>query len=357
MNSLHPIHIDENLLFSQSLINFCKDKCSAYTIITDDNVQPLYATRLQEHFKKHDISTHVITVANGEQSKTREIASKIQDQLFELSCGRDTGIIALGGGMITDLAGFVAATYCRGIPAIYLPTSLLAMVDAAIGGKTGVNTDYGKNLIGVFSQPKAVFSDINTLLTLPEAEYITAFAEIIKHALIFDADYFDFLMTHADQLKQRDLTCLKLVIQKSCDIKSTIVSKDEKDQGFRAICNFGHTIGHAIELVSNYSINHGQAVALGILVESSISEQLGILSSNDVEKINNIMMRFSLPLSNFPFDKQLLKNALILDKKSREKIPHFVILKKIGETYNDNGSYTMPISEEILDKALMTLAK
>ena len=158
--------VEENLLCSQSVIEACPKDCSQFIIITDDNVQPLYAATLKEHLEKNHLSTDIITIPHGEASKSREMVSQIQDQLLDLGCGRDTCILALGGGVITDLAGFVAATYCRGVPVIYLPTTLLAMVDAAHGGKTGVNTPHGKNLIGVFSHPKAIISDISTLKTL-----------------------------------------------------------------------------------------------------------------------------------------------------------------------------------------------
>lgn len=347
------IYIDENLLLSDALIECCKAHATEYAIITDDNVQPLYAEKLQAHLHQHQIPNFVISVAHGEHSKTRETASAIQDQLCERGCGRDTGILALGGGMITDLAGFVAATYCRGIPAIYLPTSLLAMVDAAIGGKTGVNTQFAKNLVGVFAQPKALFADINTLITLPEIEYICAFAEIIKHALIFDADYFEFLLTHAERLKARDLSLLKSVINTSCAIKSKIVATDEKETGLRAICNFGHTIGHAIEHVSNYALNHGQAVAIGIILEAYIATELQILSKEDFKKIEDIIKLFAIPTTvNITLNQTELKKALTLDKKSRKKTPHMVMLAKIGQTYQNNDDFTLPITDLVLESAL-----
>lgn len=349
----HPFVIGENLLLSQHIIELCPRACSQFVIITDDNVQPLYAAKLKEHLRLNDSNSHIITIPNGEASKSREMVAKIQDQLLDLGYGRDTCILALGGGVITDLAGYVAATYCRGVPVIYLPTTLLAMVDAALGGKTGVNTPHGKNLIGVFAQPRAILSDISTLKTLAEAEFRFAFAEIIKHAIIYDHEYFDTLSKHADALKNRDLNLLKTIIQRSCEIKSKIVLEDEKDQGIRTICNFGHTIGHALEVVSDYTLNHGQAVAIGMMIESFIATQMGILCNADFDKIKEILSLFdltaSLPCTTTP---EKIKNALILDKKSRGKSPRFILIQSIGKVYKEQSNYSHPVDKIILDKAL-----
>jgi 3-dehydroquinate synthase len=350
---MKSIHIDENLLENQRLIQAIPVNCTQVMIITDDIVLPLYATALKEYFAINNVNVDIISFPSGESSKSREMVAYLQDELLKRGCGRDTCIIALGGGVVTDLAGFVAATYCRGIPAIYLPTTLLAMVDAAIGGKTGVNTPYGKNLIGVFSKPEAIFSDINTLSTLPDLEYTAAFSEIIKHALILDRVHFEYLINHVEHLKNRDKVVLKNVIQKSCEIKCSIVINDEKDHGIRAICNVGHTIGHALELVCNYSLSHGVAVAIGIIVESFISHHMGLLNAEDFQIIQAVIVKFGIPLSfNGDFSPEDFKSALILDKKTRDKIPQFALLKKIGETHRHHESYTTPVDEHTLDKAI-----
>ncbi len=348
-----PIFINDDLLNSPHLIDLGLKESNHHVIITDDNVRLLYASKLMEYLQKNNIHAHLISIAPGEISKTREMATFVQDQLFELGLGRDTCLIALGGGVITDLAGYVAATYCRGIPVIYMPTTLMAMVDASLGGKTGVNTPYGKNLVGVFSQPKAIILDISTLNSLSEPEYLSGFSEVIKHALIFDNEFFEYLSSNADGLMNRDSHLLKKTIEKSCLIKTTIVKQDERESGIRAICNFGHTIGHALELVTDYSISHGYAVAVGMLVEAYMSVKLGLLSSVEFQRIRNIMDRFSMPLkilSNIALED--IKRAIILDKKSRNKMPMFVTLKRIGETYAPDSQFTISIEESMLDQGL-----
>lgn len=348
-----PIYIDRDLLLCKQLIDCCIENSNHYAIITDDNVKSLYASQLIQHFNNYNLDVQLISIPAGEGSKTRNVASFIQDQFFELGFGRDTCIIALGGGVISDLAGYVAATYCRGVPIIYLPTTLMAMVDASIGGKTGVNTSYGKNLVGVFSQPKTIFSDINTLSTLPDSEYISAFPEVIKHALIYDDDFFNFLLNNAEAIRKRDPSLLKIVIEKSCSIKLAIVNQDERESGIRVICNFGHTVGHALEKITDYSVSHGIAVAIGLLVESYISVKLGLLSKSEFEKIREIIENFRLIL-RVPCNIKIndLKESLILDKKTKNKLPMFVLLKRIGETYLNNLQYTMKIDNAILNDGL-----
>lgn len=305
-------------------------------IISDDNVGPLYAEPLRTQLHECAYQVDVITFAAGEASKTRETKSFIEDQLLELSCGRDTLIIALGGGVVTDLAGFVAATFCRGVPVIYLPTSLLAMVDASVGGKTGVNTSHGKNLIGAFKQPELVCIDVEYLKTLPEPEYRFALAEVIKHALIADADYFKLISDSADAIKACEPRMLQHIIERSVAIKSDIVSRDLYEQSLREILNFGHTIGHAIERASQYAVAHGHAVAHGMLAEAKLSMQHAGLSREDFDGIESILQRFDL-LEPLPASvtQDAIDAALPFDKKARAGKARYVRLSAIGVCYVD----------------------
>ena len=311
-------------LESQVILNLCQ-KASKVVIVTDSNVGPIYADKLAQHLK----TSHVITIPAGEASKSRETKAQIENQLFSLGCSRDTLLIALGGGVITDLTGFVAATYCRGIPVIYLPSSLLAMVDAAIGGKTGINTPHGKNMLGTFTQPAATVIDTQFLKTLPKNEYHQAFSEIIKHALIADAEYFEFIESNLEALLQQDEKLLTAVIKRSVAIKSAIVSKDVTEQNKREILNFGHNIAHALERCSNYQIPHGQAVGIGLIAESQLSHHLGLLPEADFKRIQRVVASTGIDLT-ITFSKIDILNALSADKKNRNGELRFVVLQTIG---------------------------
>tara|TARA_R110002124_G_scaffold195516_4_gene362552 strand:+ start:5782 stop:6882 length:1101 start_codon:yes stop_codon:yes gene_type:complete len=320
-------------------------------LITDNIVFDYYENIINK------LHAYVIVIPAGENSKSREMKAYIEDQMFELQCGRDTLILAFGGGVVTDLAGFVAATYCRGIPTIYIPTTLLAQIDASIGGKTGINTPYGKNLIGAFKQPEAVFIDPKFLNTLSDLEYYSAFAEIIKHSLICDKDYFNFILNNIDKAKNKDSKFLLETIQKSYEIKLNIVNQDEKERGLREILNFGHTIGHAIEVASNYTINHGQAVALGILAESYISCELKILSLENFQEIQKIINLYNinniLLNINHKLDKKDILSNLKLDKKSRANQVRFVLIQDIGKVYiSSKNQYANVIDDSYISSGL-----
>jgi 3-dehydroquinate synthase len=336
----------EAVFLSSTLKNMCQTGFSQCVVITDTNVGPLYAERLAEQLAER-VPCSLITIPAGEASKSREMKAFLEDELFTRGCGRDTLLIALGGGVITDLVGFVAATYCRGIPVIYIPTSLLAMVDASVGGKTGINTQFGKNMLGTFTEPRAIFIDTALLKTLPDQEYLHAFAEIIKHALIADADYFDLIALNIDKIKTRDETILLTLIKQSCAIKSDIVARDAREAAARESLNFGHTIAHALEVLSDYAIHHGHAVAIGILMESMLSHQLGLLSKQDLECIHALLQALNLPLT-YPFEiaEEALLQALILDKKTRQRKPRFVLLERIGKVHVQHEAYAHTVNPD-----------
>lgn len=312
------------------LVRMAREGVAKVVVVSDAHVAALYAQRLLDRFQVEGVHAHLMTVPPGESSKSRAMKAKIEDQMLALGCGRDTLVIALGGGVITDLVGFVAATYCRGVPVIYIPTSLLGMVDAAIGGKTGINTLHGKNLLGTFTQPKAIFIDVSFLPTLPRVEYIAAFSEIIKHALVFDADYFAFMESSVDAILQGDTAVLGKIIRWSCEIKSRIVCEDEKENGLREILNAGHSIGHAIEVCSEHAIAHGQAVAMGLLIEAELSHRMGYMSSEAVFRIRRLFEKLSMPLA-MSFPQEDMIKALRLDKKNRQGQMRFVIIQTIGK--------------------------
>lgn len=326
---------------------------SKFVIITDDQIASLYGKQLQNHLISSGLDTYLFSFPHGEQHKTRKTKEILEDQLFEKGLGRDTCIIALGGGIVTDIAGYVAATYCRGIPLIKIPTSLLGMVDASIGGKTGVNVPYGKNMLGCIYQPKKVMIDLSFLKTLPKKELANGTVEMIKHGLIADANVFEDLEKYSNQFLALDAAVLAKLVSESCRIKKEIVEQDEKEKGLRHLLNFGHTVGHALEHLTEYTLSHGEAVAIGILVESYLSLKLGILNQNDFDRIKKVLVQYGLPLQlPTQFSIQAILNAMTLDKKSLKGQPRFVIIEAIGSVKIFDSNYCIPIEESLLKKAL-----
>ena len=303
-------------------------KGSHLVIITDDKVASLYGENLKTILK-----ADLITFPSGEKSKTRETKAKIEDELFALGVGRDGILIALGGGVVTDLVGFIAATYCRGIPYISIPTTLLGMVDASVGGKTGVNLPGGKNMIGAFYPPLEVIMDIDVLNSLQETELRNGMAEIIKYGAIWDKALFHELSEVKDLLP---------LIKKSVEIKEDIVKKDPKETGLRSILNFGHTIGHAIETLEDYSLSHGEAVAIGMIGEAHLTGHEAPLITL-IEKF-----QFPLKLSS-KVTAEALFTTMKKDKKALNKTAHFVLLEEIGKVLSPKP---LPIENDHLLKTL-----
>ena len=350
------VFIGVNFFDNRQLFSDVIPLANHFIVIADENVAPLYAVPLLSYFS--DKKCDLITVPAGEESKSREVKQQIEDQMLDLGCGRDTAIVAVGGGVITDLGGYVAATYCRGIPSVYIPTTLLAMVDAAIGGKTGVNTSFGKNLIGSFYQPMHVFCDINVLRTLSSDELANGLVETLKHALIVDNSFFHQLVLLLDKLNtQQSLIVEELegLITRSCQIKCDIVAADEHERnGRRQLLNFGHTIAHGIEVLKDYRTSHGQAVLAGLWVESCLSNLCGYLSDSAFTTIKLALrkIKFSTPLKVATLQLPRLKQLLKLDKKSVSAQAHFVLLDDIGKAHVEQNNYSFPIAEEKLDQAL-----
>jgi 3-dehydroquinate synthase len=322
---------------------------SSSVIITHPHIEELYGKKLLEKMHEEQCEVILMTIPSGEAYKTREMLILLQDRLLEYGCDRQTLIIALGGGMLVDVAGFLAATTLRGLPWIVIPTSLLAMVDAAIGGKTGVNTELGKNLIGAIHHPIAVWIAPHVLQTLPRAEWINGFAEIIKYGAILDEELFSLLesLAHLDctQLPKETLCYL---IQKSYSHKIDIVQRDHRDHWIRAILNFGHTVGHALEQAHQYTISHGEAVALGMVIEGYISMLYGC-SEQTFTRLYTLIRQYQFPLRLFsiPSWNAWIK-LLNSDKKTKDKTPRCVLLKTIGSVQMFDGDYCTTLSDKDL---------
>ncbi|MCX7091058.1 MAG: 3-dehydroquinate synthase [Legionellales bacterium] len=349
----YPIYIGSQLYQSDVVIQLCTALHKRLVIVTDTNLMDSYGIALQQLFQAKGVAVELLVFPAGEMYKTRATKQYLEDAMQRKQCGRDTCLLALGGGLVTDLVGFLAATYCRGIPVIYLPTTLLAMVDASMGGKTGVNTPLGKNLIGTFTQPHAVCMDVTTLQTLPEREWRNGLVEMIKHSLIADAALFTKMQASATLQAFQTRADLLYLIQRNCEIKKSIVEQDEREQHMRQLLNFGHTIGHAIETLEDYQIAHGEAVALGILVECYLAVQSGHLSETVLDSVHALLRRYELPLQTKVFqDKALFIQTLVLDKKSLQSIPRFVLLKDVGVPHVLEGVYTHQVAPKHLDQAL-----
>jgi 3-dehydroquinate synthase len=296
-----------------------------------------------------------LTFPSGEKSKTRETWVRLSDSLLERGFGRDSAVIALGGGVTGDLVGFVAATYMRGLPYLQVPTTLLAMLDSSVGGKTGVDTPQGKNLIGAFHPPAAVIADPRTLASLPERAYRAGLAEAVKHGLIADQEYFEWMEGQAAALSLREHDALTHLIRRSVEIKAEVVSADEHEAGRRAILNAGHTIAHALEQASNYELPHGEAVALGLVVECELAEQLGVASPGLRERVAGLLARLGLPerLPGRPKPAALLR-SMSADKKNRGDRIHFALPAGLGRMHRDRG-WTIPVSPEAIRAAIALL--
>ena len=318
-------------------------------MIADDAVLALYqAGRLGPVTWEGE----TLTFPAGERSKSRETWARLTDRLLELGFGRDSGIIALGGGVAGDLAGFVAATYMRGVPYVQVPTSLLAMLDASVGGKTGVDTPQGKNLIGAFHPPVAVLSDPRVLATLPEREYRAGMAEAVKHGLIADREYFRWIEREVEALLRRDAEVLEHLVRRSVEIKAEVVSGDERETGRRAILNAGHTVAHALERATGYALPHGEAVGLGMIAECELATRLGRAAPAVRERVALLLERLGLPTRlTPPVEAGELLEAMAADKKNRSARIRFALPGALGEMVEEGG-WTVAVPEAEIRGAL-----
>ncbi len=319
-------------------------------IITDDTVNEIYGKNLLEILKS--ANPLLITMPPGESSKDYLVKHELEEKMIAQGCHRDSIILAFGGGVVGDMAGFIAATYMRGIDYIQIPTTLLAMVDSSIGGKTAINSPQGKNLIGAFWQPILTLIDMSFLNTLSQTQLINGLIEALKMFMTNDHENFEFVNNNIALILNKDFRVLKKVIEQAIKIKVGIVSADEKENHQRMILNFGHTIGHALEKVTDYALLHGYAVALGILVESKISQLLGYLSREDYETIKSLLLKLSISgsqLNKINIDEIIQTTKS--DKKTKNDKVRYVLLEKIGQVYYQENKFAHPVSDEIVKQA------
>jgi 3-dehydroquinate synthase len=334
----YEIHIGTEILDRMGMIIAMNRWAQRYVLVTDENVGALHGEQVQAALEKAGLRVDRIAVAPGEASKGVPTLLTLTDRLTALGADRQTALIALGGGVVGDLAGFAASIYMRGIPVIQVPTTLLAQVDSSIGGKTGVDTPAGKNLLGAFHQPKAVFIDIAFLRTLSNGMLRSGLAEVIKCGVIDSPELLSDLEAAAAQDGLREPLFLERIITTACRIKKQLVESDERDRGVRRILNFGHTVGHAVEASSGYSLSHGESVAIGMAAAARLSEKLHGLPAADFSRIAALIRAVGLP-GRLPagMDPEEIRLRLALDKKKEGGTTHYVLLKKIGMPFMNGG--------------------
>lgn len=351
----YPVLIRAGLL--GALPALLSEHCPAerYAIITDHTVAGLYGSRLQETMGAAGTRTDLFAFRAGEASKTRETWAGLTDRMLAVGFGRDAAVVALGGGVAGDLGGFVAATYMRGIPYVQVPTSLLAMIDASVGGKTGVDTAAGKNLVGAFHAPLAVFADPAVLGTLPEAHMRAGLAEAVKHGAILNAEYFAWIEESCSDLLGGNIGALNRLVERSVRIKAEVVSADEREAGRRTILNFGHTIAHAVEQVSGYRVLHGEAVAMGMVAEARLGERSAVTTNGTADRLCAILERIGLQTAPGHSPERIIE-ATGFDKKARGGRVEYVMLSEIGAVARTlEGSWTHPVCDTVVRDVLNEL--
>ena len=350
----YDIHIGTNLLKDVGRILFQKIKPGICIIITNQTIANLYLDTVKQSLMNQGSVVECILVEDAETAKSLDVAERIYQNLLSLSVDRESCIIALGGGVIGDLAGFVASTYMRGIPYIQIPTTLLAQVDSAIGGKVAVDLEKGKNLIGSFYQPLLVISDVEVLQTLSERQLKSGLAEVIKYGLISDKNLFIYIKTHLHEILKKEPIFLKHIVIECSKIKSTIIESDEKERGIRSVLNFGHTLGHALETITNYSYySHGEAISIGMIFSSLLSLRFQNININEFNEIEQLIKQVQLP-NTFAkkYNEYDLLSLMKHDKKVKNNQIRFVLLSSIGQVYICDG-----VSDEIILEEMRKLMK
>jgi 3-dehydroquinate synthase len=327
----YPIHIGSQLLDQAGL--YKKHIKGTFTaVVTNETVAPLYADRVVKTLEGIGQKVKLIVLPDGEAFKTWEVLQKIFDGLLENPADRKTTLVALGGGVIGDMTGFAAACYMRGIRFIQVPTTLLSQVDSSVGGKTGINHPLGKNMVGAFHQPQAVIADLDTLKTLPPEELAAGLAEVIKHGAIADPEFLSWIEKSQDALNNCDPVAMEFAVRRSCEIKSQVVAQDEKEGGIRAILNFGHTFGHAIEAGMGYGAwLHGQAVGCGMVMAADLSVRVGLLSNADASRLKKIIQALHLPTQPPKLGVDRFMELMSVDKKAEGGEVRYILLNGLGQ--------------------------
>ncbi|SMB98625.1 3-dehydroquinate synthase [Thermanaeromonas toyohensis ToBE] len=328
----YNIYCGQGLLKKLGVLLQPLDLAKRCLIVTDEIIAPLYLSQVIQSLEAAGFLPLVKQVPPGEEAKSLSVAAELYDMALEAGWERRCPVLALGGGTIGDLAGFVAATLLRGVPLIQLPTTLLAQVDSSVGGKVAVNHPRGKNLIGAFYQPCLVVADLSTLKSLPKRELCSGLAEVIKYGMIYDALFFTYLEQHLEEALAGEEEILERIVLRSCEIKAQIVAQDERERDLRAILNFGHTVGHALEAVTKFHVyRHGEAVAIGMMVATRIALSRGLISPEIIERLEKLLRRASLPVEMPNVERYTFLEALIRDKKVREGRVRMVLPVSLGQ--------------------------
>ncbi len=341
---IYPIVIEKDYSHLAKILSDMDLKNHRICIVTDSHVAPHYATEVLEIARQVASYAMTFTFPAGEQSKTLDVIEDLYEELIKAHFDRKDILLALGGGVVGDMTGYAAANYLRGIRVVQLPTSLLAMVDSSIGGKTGVDFRGYKNMIGAFHQPSAVYMNLSTLQTLTEEQFFSGFGEIIKHGLIKDMQYFHLIEENLDALNRRDLDALEAVISGSCQIKRLVVENDPKEQGERALLNFGHTLGHAIEKLMNFQMLHGNCVSVGMMAAAYLSVQRGYITQQQYNQIKNALQTLQLPTQVSGLQAEDILRVSKSDKKMNAGQIRFILLESMGHAI---------MTDDVTDKEIL----
>ena len=344
----YPIYIEPNCLERIGHDLAERGIGNRYAVVTDTTVGSLYGDRLLQILSDAGLAATLFPFPSGEKSKSLKTMGALAGRMIKAGFDRHDAIIAFGGGVVGDLAGFLAASYMRGVPFVQVPTTLLAQVDSSVGGKTGVDIREGKNLVGAFYQPRAVYIDTNVLTTLPREELLGGLAEVLKYGIIRDSRFFTFLEEYRRKIVRLDPELIVQTIHTCCLIKAAVVAEDEREGGLRMILNYGHTIGHAVEAASSYEIIHGLAVAIGMVAAARLSVMRGTLSGKENERIYSVISAYGMPVA-VPghLNRKVIKRYLKTDKKSVGGTIHYVLPDSIGSTI-----VTPDVTEKMVDSVL-----